>query len=245
MSHYCAPSSTFHCGIHVDTVYQRVLALANKEQRGYITPLEFNLLANQAQQIIFEQYFYDLDQARRKPSEKTSFSDMPELIKNKFAQFTTVATVIGGTTFPDNYRTGRIFILVGNVNYEAKLVDINNVRNLLDSRFHRSGMEKNPLYVESNMSGSDIEVYNHTGFTTANITCEVITKPDKVEWGYDVIAERPLYNASRSTDFQLHSSEETELVYKILTLAGITLKRVDIQQAGQGLDITKIQQEKI
>ena len=80
---------------------------------------------------------------------------------------------------------------------------------------------------------------------SSGVTCEIISRPDKAEWGYDVIAERPLYNASRSTDFQLHSSEETELVYKILTLAGITLKRVDIQQAGQGLDITKIQQEKI
>ena len=45
--------------INVDTVYQRVLAVANKEQRGFITPLEFNLLANQAQMEIFEQYFYD------------------------------------------------------------------------------------------------------------------------------------------------------------------------------------------
>ena len=32
--------------ISADTVYQRVLALANKEQRGYVTPQEFNLLAN-------------------------------------------------------------------------------------------------------------------------------------------------------------------------------------------------------
>ena len=64
--------------IHIDTVYQRVLALANKEQRGYITPLEYNLLANQAQQIIFEQYFYDLDQAKRLESDKSSFSDMEE-----------------------------------------------------------------------------------------------------------------------------------------------------------------------
>ena len=29
--------------ISIDTVYQRVLALANKEQRGYVTPLEYNL----------------------------------------------------------------------------------------------------------------------------------------------------------------------------------------------------------
>ena len=47
--------------VNIDTVYQRVLALANKEQRGYVTPLEFNLLANQAQLDIFEQYFYDIN----------------------------------------------------------------------------------------------------------------------------------------------------------------------------------------
>ena len=47
--------------VNVDTVYQKVLALANKEQRGYITPQEFNLFASQAQLDIFENYFYDLD----------------------------------------------------------------------------------------------------------------------------------------------------------------------------------------
>ena len=48
--------------ISIDTVYQTVLALANKEQRGYITPLEFNLLANQVQLEIFEEYFPELNQ---------------------------------------------------------------------------------------------------------------------------------------------------------------------------------------
>ena len=35
--------------VSIDTVYQKVLALANKEQRGYITPQDFNLFAKQAQ----------------------------------------------------------------------------------------------------------------------------------------------------------------------------------------------------
>ena len=51
--------------ISVDTIYQRVLALANKEQRGYITPQEYNLLANHAQMAIFESYFYDKNQRNR------------------------------------------------------------------------------------------------------------------------------------------------------------------------------------
>ena len=53
--------------VRVDDVYQKVLALANKEQRGYITPQEFNLFADQAQKEIFEQYFYDLNQFSRVP----------------------------------------------------------------------------------------------------------------------------------------------------------------------------------
>ena len=62
--------------IKVDTVYQTVLALANKEQRGYITPQEFNLYANQAQTSVFEQYFYDLNQFKRIPGNSTEYSDM-------------------------------------------------------------------------------------------------------------------------------------------------------------------------
>ena len=44
--------------VSVDTVYQRVLAILNKENRGYVTPQEYNLFANQAQLEIFEQYFF-------------------------------------------------------------------------------------------------------------------------------------------------------------------------------------------
>ncbi len=46
--------------ISIDNVYQQVLVIANKEQRGYITPQEFNLLARKAQLDVFENYFSDL-----------------------------------------------------------------------------------------------------------------------------------------------------------------------------------------
>ena len=62
--------------ISIDEVYQTVLALANKEQRGYITPQEFNLFANQAQMEIFEQYFYDLNQFKRVPGNSSGYADM-------------------------------------------------------------------------------------------------------------------------------------------------------------------------
>ena len=69
--------------VNVDTVYQRVLTIANKEQRGYITPQEFNLLANQAQLEIFEQYFYDINQFNRRNGNNTEYSDMLNILGEK------------------------------------------------------------------------------------------------------------------------------------------------------------------
>jgi len=233
--------------VFIDTVYQRVLALANKEQRGYITPLEFNLLANQAQQEIFEQYFYDLNQFKRQPSETTTFSDMEELIGNKLSLFTTVQPLINSATvYPTNYRTGRIFVTVGGVSYEAKLIKFNELRNILDSTFHAGGLNKNPVYILSNISGRDVEVYNHNGLMTSNVSCEIIAEPIRVEWGYDVVGEKALYNASpnKTTNFQLHDSEETNLVIKILELAGVIIKHPDIVGITNQEEVQKIQQQK-
>ena len=73
--------------VNVDTVYQRVLAIANKEQRGYITPLEFNLFANQVQMEIFEQYFYDLNQAERGAGNNSQYNDPVKMLLEKIQPF--------------------------------------------------------------------------------------------------------------------------------------------------------------
>ena len=98
--------------ILVDTVYQRVLALANKEQRGYITPQEFNLLANQAQMEIFEQYFYDQKSEDQNLKNSTEFSNVDEMLDEKLSIFkTTQALTVTGSTgiLPSNmYRLGSL-----------------------------------------------------------------------------------------------------------------------------------------
>ena len=44
--------------INVNTVYTTVLTILNKEQRGYLTPFEFNSLGRQVQMEIFESYLF-------------------------------------------------------------------------------------------------------------------------------------------------------------------------------------------
>ena len=94
--------------VNIDTVYQRVLALANKEQRGYITPQEFNLYANQAQQEIFEQYFYDLNQQARVPGNEYVYADVDDMLEEKlqiFESTDSAGTILGYTAVPGGFRS--------------------------------------------------------------------------------------------------------------------------------------------
>ena len=67
--------------VNINTVYQRVLAIINKEQRGFVSPVEFNLFANQVQMDIFEQYFYDLNQFLRIPGNETRHADPVDILE--------------------------------------------------------------------------------------------------------------------------------------------------------------------
>ena len=51
--------------VNINTVYTTVLYILNKEQRGYVTPTEFNSLATQVQEEIFNSYFPDGNQLNR------------------------------------------------------------------------------------------------------------------------------------------------------------------------------------
>lgn len=70
--------------INVNTVYQTVLLILNKEQRGYITPNEFNKIATQVQLSIFEKYFEDLNVALRKPGFQDEYADRVDNLEEKY-----------------------------------------------------------------------------------------------------------------------------------------------------------------
>ena len=61
--------------ISVDTVYKTVLLILNKEQRGYMTPDEFNKIATQVQLETFENYFESLNQQLRVPDNDSEYAD--------------------------------------------------------------------------------------------------------------------------------------------------------------------------
>ena len=224
--------------VKVDTVYQRVLALANKEQRGYITPLEFNLLANQAQLDIFEQYFYDINQFARIKDIGAEYSDAVDTLEEKISIFETSANVIGGALPSNLYRLGTV--ILGNAN-EVEQIEQKKFLYINSSPLTVS-TNRRPIYTRS---GNTIIVYGDGGVQiSTGIRCNYVKQPNSVNWGYNVVVDKALYNASTSTNFELHNAEETKLVIKILELAGIVINKPGLVSIAAQKEASKLQQEK-
>lgn len=225
--------------VSVDTVYQRVLAILNKEQSGYLTPQEFNLFANQVQMEIFEQYFYDINQFSRLPGNDTEYADMLNVLNEKINIFEKTGNMTyNGTHWAAPSDLYRIGTLLYN-NNEVERINANEYLYISKSPLAKP-TDSRPVFVAST---DGYKVYGASELTTG-VSCNYIKRPANVEWAYEDIAGAASYDVSATTDFELHSSEETELVMKILQLAGLSTKQVDAYQAGERMEMKKTQQEK-
>ena len=230
--------------VNIDDVYQKVLVFANKEQRGYITPQEFNLFANQAQREIFEQYFYDLNQFSRIHGDSGEYSDTIHNINEKIAIFERTSSFTGGSfngVASNLYRLGTVIYshsTLGSI--EVEEVQQNEILYINASPLTKPTLNK-PVYVRIN--NATISVFPNT---ITDVDCTYVQAPAAPQWGYFVVGNKALHDSSlnKTTHFQLHQSEESELVYKILKLAGLSMRRDDIAKGGQGLESLQTQQEK-
>ena len=75
--------------VNVDIVYKTVLLILNKEQRGNMTPDEFNKVATQVQLEIFESYFDTLNQQIRRPDNDTEYGDRIKNVDQAISVFKT------------------------------------------------------------------------------------------------------------------------------------------------------------
>ena len=240
--------------ISVDSVYQRVLGILNKEQRGYVTAQEFNLFANQAQEDLFEQYFYDINQFGRIPGNSTEYSDMLNLLNEKINIFETSAQPTRTGNFFDEptdlYRLGTVvykntttnsFGVSSTESIEAERINANEFLYINSSPLTKPKNVR-PVFV-ANTNG--IRVYGNSEITdVAEVEFQYIKKPAKVQWAYQIVFGEPLYNAVNSVNFELHPSEETELVIKILELSGLLIKDLNLYQVMNQEERETIQQEK-
>jgi hypothetical protein len=225
--------------INVNTVYQTVLLILNKEQRGYMTPTEFNTISTQVQLEIFEKYFDDLNQQLRVPQADTDYSDRQENIDEKMAIFKTFGlatyTTLAGLSYfvlptQDSYGEFVDFYRLGNVLYNDEKI----VQRLDRHEFYyvnQSRLTKpttlNPVYLYENQ-----KLFVKPTTIVDSIKVDYIRKPNNVVWSF-IVGNLGQYINQPNTDvnFELHESEQTEVVLKVLLYAGIVIRDPEIVQA--------------
>jgi len=235
--------------VRVDNVYQKVLALANKEQRGYITPQEFNLFADLAQMEIFEQYFYDKNQFERAPGNSSDYSDMVDIIDKKISPFKKIVGLLGITPILEGglhgyYRLGKVWCEDETTNTLVCTVQETTLENFIESERGAltKSTHKRPVYYINDHSIIISPASNNLG----KYKCSYIKRPSPPNWTYVIQGTNALYDpmASDHRNFELDASEENGLVLGILKLAGVSIKDFNLAQLAGQEEIKTTQQQK-
>ena len=69
-------------GVMINSVRNTVLAIANKNNYGYVSPQDFNLYAQQAQMDLFEDYFYQYNSWITKQNQRVSGTGYADIVKS-------------------------------------------------------------------------------------------------------------------------------------------------------------------
>jgi hypothetical protein len=247
--------------INVNQVYQTVLLILNKEQRGYITPDEFNKTATQVQLDIFEQYFDDLNQQLRVPQADIDYADRQMNIDEKIATFkaigdcsytssyfslpTTDDITQNTVVYNDNPGTNQFsFYRLGAVTYEPNNTDPVELQRL--QRFNFYNIEKSKLTKATTNFPTYLyeagRLYVRPTSIQSDVKASFIRKPLNVNWTFTQgNLGQYVYDEVNSQNFELLPSEQIEVVLRILQYSGIIIRDPQIVQAAA----SEIQQNEI
>ena len=221
--------------VNIDTVYRTVLLILNKEQRGYLTPDEFNKTAAQVQLEMFNEYFEDLNQHLRVQGNDTEYADRVKNLEEKIAIFQEEApctyssgsfqlNIPTSSPQPELYKLGTV---IHKDEKEIQYVQPNELLELNLSPITKPSLYW-PVYTYKNFK---INVYPSS--IVSDIKCTYIRKPYDPVWNFTSSAPNYTYayNPGASVNFDLHPTEQTNIIIKILLYSGVIIKDPQIVQA--------------
>jgi hypothetical protein len=246
----------------INTIRNTVLAIVSKDNRGYITPEEFNLFARQTQLDLFGQYMYDYSNAINKQNARmhnSGYSDIPELLHEIIDKFLVEDVLVYNSTSDKFYVPGdnpaqpsqgksyKIIRLTYNNTVEIEKVSPVKILNLLSSSMV-SPTTAYPAYVLNEYgTGGDIQgIQIYPVSITSNVTINYLRYPLDPKWTYDLLTGgEPMFNQSASDfqDFELPYTDAPRLVVGICKLAGVSIQEADVVQLMQAEEANDNQQK--
>jgi hypothetical protein len=212
----------------VNQVYQLVQFISNKSQNGYVTPSQFNLIINQAQNSYtsfllgsFQQYTPGRPIARVELGNNS-------VVRQRLTPIIKAATLtIDGTGFSP---------------YPSDYVQVDAIRT--DSLQRVRFVQQDSLYSYYNsvidpVATNPIYLLEDTGLrfypaTLGSARLSYVSDPVDVVWAYTLDANgRPVYDPANSVDPVWHVTSILEIVTRALSMVGVNLQAGAISQYAQ------------
>jgi len=154
--------------INVDTVYKTVLLILNQQQRGYMTPDEFNKVGSQVQLNMFENYASDLNQQYRVPQNDTEYANRVKNINEKIDIFKKIGSANYNTAnsyFTLPYASALPFFTESEANNNTNTYTVTGFTSLTQTNFD----------VQWKVTAGATEIYDYTFTITGTGTQFVFT----------------------------------------------------------------------
>lgn len=239
----------------INQVYTTVLAILNKDNRGYVSPLEFNLYSELAQMSIFEDAFHKYSRSLVKQNNRmyhSEFSDIPKHIREAIDNFILESVLekdpdgLYYYDVSDFYKGVKVDLFQGQDSgynreeiEEVSKLEINRV---LKNNLITPTLEY-PLYVKVN-GKHRIFPNIPNGYSVLGT---YIRKPKAPKWTYQNVGGNPLFNPSAGDyqDFELPIQFFSDIVIKVLGYCGIEIRENDVVQISQAMEAASINNEQL
>lgn len=219
----------------IDEIYRLVQAFASKDQRGFITPAEFNLMAQQAELELYNerlQVVMEGSQAKKIAGyyKKALTPAVAEQDILPFLHKSEVSLTKSEGAIRSNY--------ICQLYLDNTPVDIVTVKNV--GQIQRSSLAKPSTdYPVALLSRNSSDIIKISVFpdTISKVSCYHYIYASKPTWNYVTIAGKPVYDPSNSRAFDISGRCHGELVIKILGYLGVSIREADLVNYAQAKEV--------
>jgi hypothetical protein len=226
----------------IDLVYQTLLTIINKDNQGYVSPTEFNILANNVQNEILRGYFEDINKNKNKENRgltNTGYGNLGFNVRQRLQQFavlpTTLQVSLGNCNLPDDlYFIEDNGVITGTTQVNPNVLLEEVERGQLNI-MNNSLAKPTALYPVYERYAKTLRILPTT---ITQVKVSYLRKPNFPNWTYFMLPNgQPAYNPADSSfqDFELHESEFSNVVLKLLSYFGINLRESDVVQIAEVL----------
>tara|TARA_R110000796_G_scaffold147770_3_gene264610 strand:+ start:472 stop:1206 length:735 start_codon:yes stop_codon:yes gene_type:complete len=229
----------------VREVYNALSDLANKDERGFVTPTEFNSFAPIAQQTIFNKLFTELtnveamrkrnidpgrDKSRGKQIKEdlAVFSSQNNITKSSgsFAKPDDFARLISIKTFGDVLLDVTSSVMIDAVYDEEKIDRILLSTLSAPTRTKPVALVRDTVTVfPTSINRITMRYYKQPEGLNTSTGARTVSLPT---FGFTISNGKEAYNAAASVDFELPEHYTSDLVIEMAKLIGVNLRDRDV-----------------